>query len=88
MHADRLGRVAREMDSLSQSARRADAACRTARCFDRLTPAQLERLRDSIEAVICDSLAVHHEVELLRREVPAIIAPPRIRMDPPQDGND
>lgn len=88
MHADRLGRVARELDGLSRSAGRAEACCRTARCFDCLTPAQLDRLRDTIEAVICDSLAVAHEVELLQREMPTIIPPPRIRMDPPQHGND
>lgn len=70
MKASRLTRLARELDSLSQSARTAEGVCRTMRAFQRPSPLQVGVLKDMLEAVVQDCLAVGHELEELGRECP------------------
>lgn len=65
MNLGHLSRLARELESLSQSARRAEGCARTIRCFDEPTPAQVQQLREKLEAVAFDGLAVLHEIECL-----------------------
>ena len=82
MHSERLGRLARELDSLAQSARRAEGCARTTRCFRELTPSQRAHLADALEAVVNDTLAVRHEITLLRAEIPEVKEPPPEEGDP------
>ncbi len=71
MNPARLTRLARELESLAASSRVAEGCARTLRCFEAPTPAQEARLRETLEAVAYDGLAVLHELELLGFAPPA-----------------